>query len=170
MIEVVYLTVAVSSIAAWIKLRQPIFAVSLLTAVSLMAGEFYPLSNYPMYSDPDERENYLYLARLGPDETYVPLPVRELTGISAPKVKKMYKARLRSRVASATKVRSRRRVPTARERADAGMNLLDFLAGQAEQRDSPLPARTALIEVWIVYDGINGYHERPTLVAVAGAG
>lgn len=156
-LEILYLLVACASALAWAWLRQPAWSVPLLTAVSLLAGEFYPLSDYPMYSDPDGRENYLYIARVD-GHTYEPVPVRTLTGVTAPKVKKMYKARLRSR--------STQRRPTIAEQSAAGTDLLEFLRGQANARGRSLPERVALVEVWIVHDGVDGYHERMQVIAV----
>ncbi len=160
--EAFHLATAAAAALGWTCSRHPAWFVPLLTAISLLAGEFYPLSDYPMYSDPDERENYLYLARVVDDDAYEPLPVRTLTGVTAPKVKKMYRSRLRSRIEAGA------RRPSMADRSSAGADLLAFLRGQARSRGAVLPSRIALIEVWIVHDGVRGYHERMQVVAIDG--
>ena len=52
-----------ASLIGWISTRYSIFCLPFLVSLSILAQDsFYPLSYFPMYSDPDESENYLYLA------------------------------------------------------------------------------------------------------------
>ena len=165
--DTLYWIVAVGSVVCWIWLRHPIFSVSLITAFSLLVGEFYPFSNFPMYGDPDESENYFYIAEAMPDGTNEALPVRRLTGITAPKVKKMYKSRLKAHLEERAEAEGVRKVePTAQDRRKIGLDMLAYLRDQADGRQNQLPGKTSLVEVWIVYDGETGYSETPETVAV----
>lgn len=163
---VLYLALLLASSLAWGTFHRPVLALPVLVTLSLAAGEFYPLSNYPMYSDPDGRENYLYLARVDEeDDGWVPLPMRETTGLSAPTLKKLYKARyLASSVPAPSSTRPRTRVLYERARA-AGEETLAFLDERAAERGRALPRSTALIEVWIEWDRVSSYRERGHIVA-----
>ena len=53
-------------------------------------AEYYPFSNYPMYSQFDGEDYFLYLA----DQDGQPLPSKETFRITTPKVKKRFKSEL----------------------------------------------------------------------------
>lgn len=53
-------------------------------------AEYYPFSNYPMYSQFDEQDYYLYIA----DQDRAPLPSKETFRITTPKIKKRFKSEL----------------------------------------------------------------------------
>ncbi|MFT4546610.1 MAG: hypothetical protein ACI8XO_000648 [Verrucomicrobiales bacterium] len=71
----------------------PLKLVLLLVALSLVLknpdgrAEYYPFSNYPMYSQFDERDYFVYLA----DQDGKALPSKETFRITTPKVKKRFK-------------------------------------------------------------------------------
>ena len=163
--EIVYGSALLASLIGWATLRRPILTLPILVAVSLLVGEFYPLSNYPMYGNPGPTENYLYLATFGPDGELAPLPVRRSTGVSAPRVKKMYKSALRARTSRTPP--PDRKVPVDRE---AGLEVLAHLRAQADVRGVGLPDPIALVEVRIAPDLGRGYRERTRVVAVSEIG
>ena len=152
------------SLFGWIATRYSIFCLPAIVSLCILAeDDFYPLSFFPMYSDPDESENYFYLVtfRKRNDEPR-PLPVRRLTGLSAPKVKKMWKPYSRDYADAKGKKDTEL---TTEERAEVGRELLDEMREMAVNRGRPLPERLGLIEVWIVHDEEKGWTETTTVVA-----
>lgn len=67
--------------------RSPIGALLIYTALSLVLKENYPFSNYPMYSNPSAERPYYTVA----DGNGQPIPVQKLTGITCPKIGKIYR-------------------------------------------------------------------------------
>ena len=71
----------------------PLKLVLLLVVLSLTLknpdgrAEFYPFSNYPMYSQFDEEDYFVYIA----DQHGSPLPSKETFRITTPKIKKRFK-------------------------------------------------------------------------------
>src|SRR5690606_25759419 len=125
------------SLAGWLFLRHSFFTVPLIVFLSLWVQDFFPLSHFPMYSDPDEREDYFYVATVGDSGEITPIPVRGLTSITAPKVKKMYKSWAGD---DAEKQGKSSKDLTTEERAEIGERLLLFLKAQAEKRGRDFPA------------------------------
>ena len=150
------------SLAGWIGLRHSFFSVPFIVCLSIWVQDFFPLSHFPMYSDPDESENYFYVATTNETGEMEPIPVRKLTSITAPKVKKMYKSWSRKR---ADEMDKSDRDLTQEERAEVGRELLTFLNGQAVDRNREMPEPLHLVEVWIVYDNDTGFSETPETVA-----
>lgn len=74
----------------------PLKLVLLLVLLSLYLknpdgrAEYYPFSNYPMYSQFDERDYFVYIA----DQDGLPLPSKETFRITTPKIKKRFKSEL----------------------------------------------------------------------------
>lgn len=151
------------SLAGWIFLRHSAFSVPFVVFLSMWVQDFFPLSHFPMYSDPDESENFFYLASIEDDGSLSPAPVRQLTSITAPKVKKMFKS-WADDDAKALGKRGRKDL-SAEERAETGERLLVFLKDQAEKRGKEFPQPAALVEVWIVHDNETGLSETPETVA-----
>ena len=165
--EVLFALICIGSFAAWILLKHSIFSVPFVIFLSLWVQDFYPLSHFPMYSDPDESENYFYLAKDLGDGKTEPLPVRAITGVTAPKVKKLYKAWARE---FAEKNDKSHKELTDEERAEIGRELIQFLFEQAGKRNQSekMKGPLALVEVWIVYDtGTRKITETPAVVATA---
>ena len=153
-----------ASLIGWISTRYSVFCLPFLVSLSILAQDsFYPLSHFPMYSDPDESENYLYLATFssGSDEPE-PLQVRTLTGLSAPKVKKMWKSYLRGHAEELGKKDTKL---SAAERAEAGRILLDEFREMATGRSNELPESLGLVEVWIEHNPEGGWTETAAIVA-----
>ena len=165
--------VAAASLIAWIMTRHPFFCLPLLVAGSLLLeDDAYPFSHFPMYSDPDESENYLYLAKPAEQpgkgkqvagEWVEPLGSKTMTGITAPKIKKMYKRYLKD---YAKKIGTKDTKLSDEQRAKIGRQILAFFREQGEKRNSEMPDDMRLIEVWITYntDG-GGFNEVASEIA-----
>ena len=155
--------IAIASLITWIVTRYSFWCLPFVVSIAILAEDnFYPLSYFPMYSDPDESENYFYVATTNETGEMEPIPVRKLTSITAPKVKKMYKSWSRQR---ADEMDKSDRDLTQEERAEVGRELLTFLNGQAVDRNREMPEPLHLVEVWIVYDNDTGFSETPETVA-----
>ena len=144
--------IGLASLIYWIRTRHPFFCLPLLVAGSLLLeDDAYPFSHFPMYSDPDGSENYLYLAT--PDAEVEggirPLAVRTLTGLTAPKIKKMFKTYLKDYAKERGK---RDKELSPEERAEVGRQILAYYREQGELRRSEMPEPMLLMEVWIEYD------------------
>ena len=155
--------IGLASLIFWIVTRHPFFCLPLLVAGSLLLeDDAYPFSNFPMYSDPDESENYLYLAKPVDQKDHAkevegewvaPLPSKTLTGITAPKIKKMYKRYLED---YAKEVDTKTKELSDEQRAKIGRQILAFFREQGEKRNSEMPEEMRLIEVWITYNNDGG--------------
>jgi len=184
---------AVIGLGCSIWFRHPFPLLIAFVAFSLSIGEYYPFSNFPMYSDPDDRENYFVLAAVpteeqrgelpdlllpgaSPAETPYfifggvickPLPSHPYTAITAPTMKKMFKSRMD---AYAKKHGTKRKHLTPEQREKIGQDFLKYLREQAANSEAPqrekLPDELALLEFWIEPDTENGgFIETPSLVA-----
>lgn len=154
MADTIFAIVALGSLVAWVKTHHPFFCLPLLVAGSLLLeDDAYPFSHFPMYSDPDESENYLYLATPGANAGDIePLAVRKLTGLTAPKIKKMFKTYLEDR---AKKLGKKNDQLSEEERAEIGREILAYYLDQGEKRGSEMPDPLLLMEVWIEFDEDN---------------
>ena len=162
---VVYALVLLFGLIAWIGYRHPFWAIPVFVAIMLIVQEFYPFSNFPMYGDPDESENYFYVAEVVDPKTDPPtlkaLPIETLTRTTAPKVKKMFKSR---RDARADELGIDDKEMTKEQLAQVGHELIAYLRGREGRTDATLPKSLALVEVWIIYDGAHGFSETPEIV------
>lgn len=184
---------AVIGLACWAWFRHPFPLLIGFVAFSLALGEFYPFSNFPMYSDPDDRENYFVLAAIpspeeaaklpppspsgtAPAETLYykfgdtickPLPSSPFTQLTAPTIKKMFKSRL-DKYAKQRDTKRKHLNPEQRE--EVGKELLIYIRQHAAKSTAPkrdeLPDDLALLEFWIEPDTEKGgFIETPGLVA-----
>jgi hypothetical protein len=162
--EITFAILTILSLAAWIFFKHSFFAVPLVVFLSLWVQDFFPLSHFPMYSDPDESEDYFYLATVDEEGEITPLPVRSLANITAPKVKKMFKSWAED---DARAIGKSRKELSDEQRAEVGERLLLFLKDQAEKRGrgDDFPDDAALVQTWIVYDNETGISETPAVVA-----
>jgi len=84
----------VTALAAWRAI--PLKLVLLLVVLSLTLknpdgrAEYYPFSNYPMYSQFDGEDYFLYIA----DQDGKPLPSKDTFRITTPKIKKRFNQEL----------------------------------------------------------------------------
>ncbi len=155
--------IAVVSLVGWIRTRYSIWCLPLLVSVSILAeDDFYPLSFFPMYSDPDESENFLIVATWESDpQDYEPIPIEDFTGLSAPKVKKMWKSYSRDFADDLDKKDTQL---TPEELNEIGGVLLKEFRKVAKNRGRELPEKLALVEVWILGTDNGGWTETPTLL------
>ena len=163
--------IGLASLILWIRTKHPFFCLPLLVVGSLLLeDDAYPFSNFPMYSDPDESENYLYLATPTTDkvnakevagEWVEALPSKTLTGITAPKIKKMYKRYLEDH---AKELDVKTKELPDEEREKIGRQILAFFREQGENHNSgkpeeirlEVPEEMRLIEVWITFNEEGG--------------
>lgn len=160
--------IAVGSLVGWVATRYSIWCLPLLVSVSIMAeDDFYPLSHFPMYSDPDESENYLYVATWEGDPLQnEAIPIHQFTGLSAPKVKKMWKSYSRD---FADDLDKKDTELTEDELNAAATILLGEFKKVAEDRNLKLPEKLALMEVWIEATDEGGWTETPRLLGAVPA-
>jgi hypothetical protein len=158
-----FVIIALGSLFGWIKTRFSIWCLPFLVSISILAqDDFYPLSYFPMYSDPDESENYLYVASYGSDPAiHEALPIRDLTGLSAPKVKKMWKSYSRG---FADELGKKDTKLTEEELNEVSGILLNEFREVAENKGKELPEKLALIEVWIEATDEGGWTETPRVL------
>lgn len=163
--DLIWAVILVLGVIAWMVYRHPIWAIPVFTAVMLLTREFYPFSDFPMYSDPDESENYLYVAEVVDPSTDPPtlkaLPIETLTRTTAPKVKKMFKSRYKQ---LAKELGISERDLTDEQLAQVGKDLVAYLRTRDDDEKAPLPDALALVDVWILYDGAHGFSETPRVV------
>lgn len=130
-------------------------AVFMVSAIqlSLKVGEHYPFSHFPMYGNPNPRPvDYYFLT----DAKGQPLPVVNLTGDTAPKLKKRLNTELNAwGFANNTRVKSE--IPPD-VRARITREVLDATVAQSRHRGTPLPAQ---VQLWRgeIHVGGGGYHE-----------
>ena len=121
--------------------------------VSLKIGEHYPFSNFPMYGNPNPKPvDYYFLT----DATGQPLPSVDLTGDTAPKLKKRLNTQLNEwGFANDTRIKSE--IPPD-VRARLTKEVLDSFVAQSKHRGTPLPDR---VQLWRgeIHVGPDGYHE-----------
>jgi hypothetical protein len=156
--------IAAISLIGWIATRYSIWCLPLIVSVAILAeDDFYPLSFFPMYSDPDESENYLYVATWETDPAkHEAIPIHTFTGLSAPKIKKMAKSYTRG---FAKELKKKDTTLTPAEISQINGVLLDEFRLVAKGKNRTLPDRIALVEVWIEADEEGGWTETPTVLA-----
>ncbi len=160
--------IAVGSLAGWIATRYSIWCLPLVVSLAILAeDDFYPLSFFPMYSDPDESENYLYVATWESDPRQnEAIPIHNFTGLSAPKVKKMWKSYSRD---FADDLDKKDTELTESELNEAAGILLSEFQKVARDRDTALPEKLSLMEVWIEATDKGGWTETPRMLGAVPA-
>lgn len=136
-------------LAAWGAVKTalgttPLTVLVVYCLISLILKENYPFSHYPMYSNPGADRSYYILA----DAEGQPIPIAELTGITCPKLGKMYRKKAedlgkRSGLSSSN-------LPPA-QRQKVGEEIFGQLRLYAKQLKKELPSRLALQKVEITY-------------------
>jgi hypothetical protein len=107
-------------------------------ALSLVLEENYPISHYPMYSDPDPQSQYYHLT----DAEGTPLPVNQLTGVRASNLGKIYRKRMADR-ASELKVHVKRMSQVDKDHVSR--ETLAYLRNQAAHHKHKLPERLRIM-------------------------
>ncbi len=136
---------------------SPISALLIYTVVSLCAEENYPLSNYPMYSNPSPERPYYLIA----DGEGKPLPIQTLTGITCPKIGKIYRTKA-EKLAKQLDIRAVDLKPENMQ--SIGMEMFAQFRHEAEKLKQPMPAQLQLVKTYITYE--NGkVVETPNTIA-----
>ena len=147
--------------------KQPLLALPCLVVFMLVVGEFYPFSDFPMYSDPDPgTTEYIFLGDADSlDEEGLPRPIamQYLVGVRAAKAKKIFQTNLRERARESGK--SFRDLTTT-EISKVASETLAFLRGREQHMgtSAEMPERLALVlgEVDLVLG--EGIHEKKTVL------
>ena len=107
-------------------------------------GEWYPLSTYPMYSNFSGRDYYLYLA----DAAGEPVPCMDF-GISAPKLKKKFKALLKAADLKESELRERRLPP--QHLGPIAATVLEEVAAGMEDRSVLGPGEELTLQLALIW-------------------
>ena len=133
----------VEKVWAFIKI-SPLTTLAIYTALSLIIRENYPLSDYPMYSNPSPERLY-YTVTDGEGKA---LPIQTLTGITCPKIGKIYRKKAHI-VEDETDVNYKKLSP---EHTQAiGMEIFAQLRKEATKLQQPMPAILELRRTYISY-------------------
>ena len=135
--------------AAWGLLKTwwcktPITVLALYCAISLFLEENYPFSHYPMYSNPGSDRSYYIVA----DAEGQPIPIAELTGITCPKVGKMYRKKA-DELGKRLHLKNSEFPPEQEQKV--GEEIFAQLRLYARQLKKTLPAKLVLQKVEISY-------------------
>jgi hypothetical protein len=137
---------------------SPLTALAVYTLVSLQLEENYPISNYPMYSNPSPERPY-YMITDGEGKS---LPIQTLTGVTCPKIGKIY----RTKSEKLAKELDLKAVDLKPEHQQAiASEMFAYLRDEAKQKGqtAALPAKLRLVKNYISYE--NGQViETPTLI------
>ncbi len=120
--------------------KTPLTALLIYCAISLLLEENYPFSHYPMYSNPGSDRSYYIVA----DADGQPIPIADLTGITCPKVGKMYRKKA-GELASRLKL-DRGSLPTEQQQK-VGEEIFAQLRLYAKQLNKSLPDKLVLQKV-----------------------
>jgi hypothetical protein len=137
---------------------SPLTALAVYTLVSLQLEENYPISNYPMYSNPSPERPY-YMITDGEGKL---LPIQTLTGVTCPKIGKIYRTKS-EKLAKQLDLKAVELKPEHQQTIAAEM--FAYLRDEAQQKGqtAALPAKLRLVKNYISYE--NGkVIETPTLI------
>ncbi len=138
-------------------LRHPIMVMVVLIVLCRAVKNAYPFNSFPMYADPSPApSDYLIVA----DGNGTPINVKQITGFSSAKVKKIYTERL-NRTCSKLKIDAEDAPPEVRQQvfAETKRQLMEA----AEKRRKELPDKLKITDVLIYQDYENGakFREEP---------
>lgn len=139
-------------------LFHPLMAVPLFIVITQQLGEKgYPFSNFPMYSNPSEWDDYIYLT----DAQDQPVGVQPHVGISSAKLNKVFNNTMKDHGLRQSAVK--RNAPPEVEKK-VGDEVLLKARRWAENRKRPLPQPTRLYRVIIERQSDGRLTERAHLV------
>jgi hypothetical protein len=138
-------------------LHHPLFYFFVLVVFSYQVKEFYPFTHIPMYSDPEARAPYMFLA----DSDGHAIGVRAHCGVTNPKMRKMYHGRLKHYCRNCG-IDPDSAAPEI-ERVIA-LEVIAFLREQAIKRNRPLPENVRLMNA-VVIPAEDGFAETKSLLA-----
>lgn len=128
---------------AFIKIT-PLTALAIYTILSLAIEENYPFSNYPMYSNPSTERPYYMVA----DGDGNAIPVQKLTGITCPKIGKIYRKKAEE-AAKKADIKAKDLPPQAVQQICDEM--FAQLRHEASGKGQTLPSQLKLIKSYISY-------------------
>lgn len=136
---------------------SPITTLLIYCVLSVIIRENFPFSNFPMYSNPSPERFYYTISEADGKG----LPVATLTGITSPKIGKIYRKKadeLSKKIGVSPSKFSPEQVQSL------GLDILTFLRHEAENRKQTLPAKLQINKITISYkDG--KIIETPTIFA-----
>jgi hypothetical protein len=141
--------------------RHPVVPVLVFCLVSKLAGEFYPLSPFSMYSNPSPVPLRVCYVADGEGE---PLPILWHTGVTPASLTKKY-GHHRGRISEAIKRGKRPAISDEEIRAEAGQEVLEWvreLSMGRKKRELTDPVQ--LVEIAVSADE-NGLKETSRVVA-----
>ncbi len=125
-------------------LRTPLTSLLLYCLVSVFLQENYPFSHFPMYSNPS-RERPYYMVSDGDGN---PIPIDTLTGVTCPKIGKIYRKECEE-LAKKLKL-NKDRLPAEHKQA-IGEKMFSYLRTEAEAHQKTLPPKLLLVRMEISY-------------------
>ena len=139
--------------------RSPIIVLAIYTALSLIIRENFPFSNFPMYSNPSADRMYYTIS--GPDG--IGLPVQTLTGITSPKIGKIYRKKTEE-FANKTKIKPSAFTPE--QVGGIGLEIISYLRNEARNLGNleKMPPKLQINRIWISYED-GQIVERPSVIA-----
>ncbi|HVJ58508.1 MAG TPA: hypothetical protein VM574_11785 [Terrimicrobiaceae bacterium] len=125
--------------------HTPLTALVIFVLVCLIAKENFPFSHFPMYSRPGAERGYLLVT----DGDGQPIPVQNLTGVTASHVGKAYRTKSKEfgRKTNPLSTQSR----TDRDRI-VGIEIFQMLREQSANRGKDLPEKLQLHMVEIRFE------------------
>lgn len=128
---------------AFLKI-SPIGALLIYTVLSLCLKENFPFSNYPMYSNPSSERPYYTIA----DGAGQPIPVQKLTGITCPKIGKIFRKKA-DELSKKQKVKAKDLPQESIQKISDEM--FAQLRHEAKGKNQILPEQLQLIKSYISY-------------------
>lgn len=126
-------------------LHTPLTALLLFCVVSRSLEENYPFSHYPMYSDPSDTRPYFSVT----DGQGNPIPIATKTGVTAPKIGKIYRKKADDRGKKLGV--DDKKLPHAEVQA-IGMEMFHYLREEAAERKQTMPDKLQLRRTEISYE------------------
>lgn len=123
---------------------SPLSTLLIYCLLSVMIRENYPFSNFPMYSNPSPERMYYALA----DGDGKVLPIATLTGITSPKIGKIYRKIVDER---SRKLNINPSKFTPEQVESIGLEILQQLRHEAETKKQTLPPKLQIIKTYISY-------------------
>ncbi|MCE9518214.1 MAG: hypothetical protein K8R87_01390 [Verrucomicrobia bacterium] len=129
-------------------MSTPLTALLVYCLISIYLGENFPFSNFPMYSNPGAERMYYTISA----EDGIGLPVQTLTGVTSPKIGKIYRTKA-AKYSKKINVKASKFTPA--QIATVGQEILSDLREKASYlgRENQLPAKLQLNRTWITYTG-----------------
>ena len=123
---------------------SPITTLVIYCILSVTIRENFPFSNFPMYSNPSAERMYYTISEADGKG----LPVATLTGITSPKIGKIYRKKA-DELSRKIKITPSNFTPDHMQ--SVGRDILTFLRHEAANKKQTLPDRLQLNRIWIGY-------------------